>query len=291
MQNVNPFDETFKKAIESAKAGTLQIPETASSNDDTLHTPHIILNVVTTESKYSDKNNVKETNQSNNFSIDPNLVILSDSESEDLKEKPSKDKQINLKDKLKETIINKGKPSVTIRRLIKISDEDQKPKAETEADMQKRRDEREKIREMNRAAQIRCRKRKKIQSVNMEKELKILKYENSRLNGENQDFRKKFYDLKELLLKHKKDHSSENSVLGMNTTQLERSVIIIIIFSVKNIEEILNSPILSKNVLSDDITKEKTKKVPIIKPMPLIQKSVFIPVAQLALLPNNLPKK
>lgn len=39
LQNVNPFDETFKKAVEHVKSGTLHIPE--PSSDDTLHTPHI----------------------------------------------------------------------------------------------------------------------------------------------------------------------------------------------------------------------------------------------------------
>lgn len=39
LQNVNPFDETFRKATELVKSGSLHIPE--SSSDDTLHTPHI----------------------------------------------------------------------------------------------------------------------------------------------------------------------------------------------------------------------------------------------------------
>ncbi|KAF2896021.1 hypothetical protein ILUMI_10168, partial [Ignelater luminosus] len=39
LQNVNPFDETFRKAAELVKSGSLHIPE--SSSDDTLHTPHI----------------------------------------------------------------------------------------------------------------------------------------------------------------------------------------------------------------------------------------------------------
>lgn len=40
MQNVNPFDETFKKAVELAKSGSLHVPDV--STDDTLHTPHIL---------------------------------------------------------------------------------------------------------------------------------------------------------------------------------------------------------------------------------------------------------
>lgn len=40
MQNVNPFDETFKKAVELVKNGALHVPD--ASADDTLHTPHIL---------------------------------------------------------------------------------------------------------------------------------------------------------------------------------------------------------------------------------------------------------
>lgn len=39
LQNVNPFDETFKKAVETGKKVSLLLPE--ANVDDTLHTPQI----------------------------------------------------------------------------------------------------------------------------------------------------------------------------------------------------------------------------------------------------------
>ncbi|XP_076240517.1 activating transcription factor-2 [Calliopsis andreniformis] len=40
LQNVNPFEETFRRAVESGNTGTLTVPE-VEITDDTLHTPHI----------------------------------------------------------------------------------------------------------------------------------------------------------------------------------------------------------------------------------------------------------
>lgn len=40
LQNVNPFDETFRNAVEFGNKGLLAVPTT--SNEDSLHTPHIL---------------------------------------------------------------------------------------------------------------------------------------------------------------------------------------------------------------------------------------------------------
>ncbi|XP_078053273.1 activating transcription factor-2 [Augochlora pura] len=40
LQNVNPFEETFRRAVESGNTGTLSVTEVGIT-DDTLHTPHI----------------------------------------------------------------------------------------------------------------------------------------------------------------------------------------------------------------------------------------------------------
>ncbi|XP_076678754.1 activating transcription factor-2 isoform X2 [Andrena cerasifolii] len=40
LQNVNPFEETFRRAVESGTTGALTVPESGII-DDTLHTPHI----------------------------------------------------------------------------------------------------------------------------------------------------------------------------------------------------------------------------------------------------------
>ncbi|GLH00883.1 Cyclic AMP-dependent transcription factor ATF-2 [Gryllus bimaculatus] len=50
LQNVNPFEETFRKAVEASRVGgshlevqSLQVP---AATDDTLHTPHVFPNIV-----------------------------------------------------------------------------------------------------------------------------------------------------------------------------------------------------------------------------------------------------
>lgn len=54
LQNVNPFDETFKKAVESGKSGnTLQVLQPVTNNDDTLHTPHILPHVDSKPEKFN----------------------------------------------------------------------------------------------------------------------------------------------------------------------------------------------------------------------------------------------
>ncbi|XP_054280337.1 cyclic AMP-dependent transcription factor ATF-7-like [Macrosteles quadrilineatus] len=52
LQNVNPFEETFRKAVESGKTGSLALQETrmAAVTDDTLHTPHVFPHIIENES-------------------------------------------------------------------------------------------------------------------------------------------------------------------------------------------------------------------------------------------------
>ncbi|XP_076284676.1 activating transcription factor-2 isoform X1 [Lasioglossum baleicum] len=45
LQNVNPFEETFRRAVESGNTGTLSVSE-GGITDDTLHTPHIFPHIV-----------------------------------------------------------------------------------------------------------------------------------------------------------------------------------------------------------------------------------------------------
>ncbi|XP_033346255.1 cyclic AMP-dependent transcription factor ATF-2 isoform X1 [Bombus vosnesenskii] len=62
LQNVNPFEETFRRAVESGNTGTLAVPE-AGITDDTLHTPHIfphIADVLSTSSQMLSENSVQE---------------------------------------------------------------------------------------------------------------------------------------------------------------------------------------------------------------------------------------
>ncbi|XP_016913782.1 cyclic AMP-dependent transcription factor ATF-7 isoform X1 [Apis cerana] len=62
LQNVNPFEETFRRAVESGNTGTLTVPE-AGLTDDTLHTPHIfphIADVLSSNNQILSENSVPE---------------------------------------------------------------------------------------------------------------------------------------------------------------------------------------------------------------------------------------
>lgn len=62
LQNVNPFEETFRRAVESGNTGTLTVPE-AGLTDDTLHTPHIfphIADVLSSNNQMLSENSVPE---------------------------------------------------------------------------------------------------------------------------------------------------------------------------------------------------------------------------------------
>ena len=64
LQNVNPFEETFRRAVESGNTGALTVPE-AGITDDTLHTPHIfphIADVLSTNNQMLSENTVQECN-------------------------------------------------------------------------------------------------------------------------------------------------------------------------------------------------------------------------------------
>ncbi|KAG7188461.1 hypothetical protein KM043_008100 [Ampulex compressa] len=62
LQNVNPFEETFRRAVEAGNTGTLTVSE-AGITDDTLHTPHIfphIADVLSANSQILSENGVPE---------------------------------------------------------------------------------------------------------------------------------------------------------------------------------------------------------------------------------------
>uniref|UniRef100_A0A1B6GCG5 BZIP domain-containing protein n=1 Tax=Cuerna arida TaxID=1464854 RepID=A0A1B6GCG5_9HEMI len=52
LQNVNPFEETFRKAVESGKTGSLALQNSRLSvvTDDTLHTPHVFPHIIENDS-------------------------------------------------------------------------------------------------------------------------------------------------------------------------------------------------------------------------------------------------
>lgn len=66
LQNVNPFEETFRKAIENSTVGASHIPVT--SDDDSLHTPHILPHITeNNDANLTETNNLftKHTSPSN----------------------------------------------------------------------------------------------------------------------------------------------------------------------------------------------------------------------------------
>ncbi|KAK2580448.1 hypothetical protein KPH14_006191 [Odynerus spinipes] len=67
LQNVNPFEETFRRAVEERNTGTLTVPGEMESTDDTLHTPHIFPHIADVLS--DDTHILSETNQECTTSI------------------------------------------------------------------------------------------------------------------------------------------------------------------------------------------------------------------------------
>lgn len=158
LQNVNPFDEVFKKAVENPTAISLQVP--VSTSDDTLHTPQIYPSVE--ENSSLPKNNIDQRDDDENP-----LIIVLDPEKDSDEEKPSASSLAE---------IPKKSNGITPVPLTKLLDSDKCDIKDTELVRQ---------REANKAAQSRCRKRKQKQFEDMKAENKILKKENFKLTSAN----------------------------------------------------------------------------------------------------------
>lgn len=230
LQNVNPFDEFFKKAVEVSKSGgTLEVHEINS--DDSLHTPHILPHIEECKKKASlnedDHSNSNEftlhnvipiPNNCEQFKVEVTQIngtivkINEDGKTLDngvtySKSKNIDDSNINvyhkeaiqikdIKMKIKHTLQVRGKQKITPSNLsgnnTVLVDSSQKMKMNSKdftndilVPITK-----EKIRAMNRAAQVRCRKRKAQKWKEMEEQIEYLKKENKRLKIENRILRK-----------------------------------------------------------------------------------------------------
>lgn len=159
LQNVNPFDEVFKKAVENPRAISLQVP--VSTSDDTLHTPQIYPSVE--ENSSVPKNNIDQRDDEENP-----LIIVLDPEKDSDEEKPSASSLAEIP--------KECKGSITPVPLTKLLDCGKCDIRKTELVRQ---------REANKAAQSRCRKRKQKQFEDMKVENKILKKENFKLTSAN----------------------------------------------------------------------------------------------------------
>lgn len=226
LQNVNPFDEFFKKAVEITKSGgTLEVHEINS--DDTLHTPHILPHIEECQKKTTLSDNINQDDNShfNEFTLNNVIAITSDcdqnvrTEIEQISEpiiEIHEDSQLgensrksvksknntsvktkqndevipmnDVKMKIKQTLQIRGKQkkgitnnnndntSNTSKNIVKHASQANPPSSPLG---------KEKIRAMNRAAQVRCRKRKAEKWKEMEEEISILKSENKRVKLEN----------------------------------------------------------------------------------------------------------
>lgn len=209
LQNVNPFDEFFKKATEVTKSGgTLEVHEVNS--EDTLHTPHILPHIEECQ-KNSDIIRVDENSHSNEFTLN-NVITVTDNcdLKEQFKNEPiieiyedSKDGENykitsseniinnNVKLKIKQTLQSRGKQKkISNNNVISSSTKNIKIQSDHPTNRSSSPVCKEKLRAMNRAAQIRCRKRKAQKWKEMEEEIDILKSENKRLQIENQLLRR-----------------------------------------------------------------------------------------------------
>ncbi|CAH1979586.1 unnamed protein product [Acanthoscelides obtectus] len=164
LQNVNPFDEVFKKAAEAVKNGTtLEVPP-GQNCDDSLHTPHILPHLE--ERNIKIKSKPDEDSNSNEF-----LLTVPEGAAS-----TTRDLVVDrLKQKVNKVAQNKGLDNESPPTTA------QSPDPRTTLDDPKR----EKIKEMNRAAQMRCRRRKQEKILQMEAELLALRENNRRLRVKN----------------------------------------------------------------------------------------------------------
>ncbi|CAH0550401.1 unnamed protein product [Brassicogethes aeneus] len=188
LQIVNPFDELFKKATESPKCELR--PEVTC--DDTLHTPHILPHIQECTKKYDTSEN--SSCISNDFTISiadncnrvlPTIVIHDESSNE------VKVDNINVKNKLKR---------ILLKNNINVKSDAQKPIEKPNEQRYVHEETKEKIREMNRAAQLRCRNKKRLKMKKLEEEMQKLRNENKRLCLENVALKTENMNLKEMLL-------------------------------------------------------------------------------------------
>lgn len=163
MQNVNPFDEEFKKAIDNPSAVT-QLATAVPLEETTLHTPKILSQLEDTNTKYL-RNNVSPPNEYSFTSVvpavepedkdeaNPLIIALDD---DDVKETEAKNDLIAPMEKL-------------------LQDKPEKNNSAMKDDLLRQR-------EANKAAQFRCRKKKKEEMETLRFQNKQLKLENSRLH-------------------------------------------------------------------------------------------------------------
>lgn len=240
LQNVNPFDEFFKKAVEVTKSGgALEVHEI--SLEDSLHTPHILPHIEGCNKHSSPNENINDNSNSNEFTLN-NVIPMSSSSVQSKDEKIVKINEVcssNSKEICQSKSINDICKNVYDKETIQITDVKMKIKHTLQVhgkqknisnvlegntilvDFSKKMMHsknftndmipvsKEKIRAMNRAAQVRCRKRKAQKWQEMEDQIEFLKKENKILKLENRILKKNL-----IVLENAFDRKKGNTIKG-----------------------------------------------------------------------------
>lgn len=243
LQNVNPFDEFFQKAVEITKnGGTLEVHEVNS--EDTLHTPHILPHIEECHKKVTTNDIIVDVNSSSNDFTLNNVITVTDDG--DQKEKLISEPLIEIHEDLTKKILSNTNPNFSnqndvlmkdvklkIKQTLQIRGKQKNVspnkhnnsniitictknnKTSNSSNVCSSSNNKEELRAMNRAAQVRCRKRKAQKWKEMESKIEFLKNENKKLKLENQLLKK------ELLLKNKSsneepEHNLEGNLLFLS---------------------------------------------------------------------------
>ncbi|KAF5297561.1 hypothetical protein FQR65_LT09992 [Abscondita terminalis] len=223
LQNVNPFEETFRQATELAKNGSLHIPE--ASSDDSLHTPHIFPHIeelangndnsdchykITEEKKCKTPQIIVDHSKTSTVNNnDEGAVKLKLKEALTIRNKP--DRKVDHV-KRKPTLENTEKKVKLSRIINKDNDKNNLLKRSCL----------EIKREINRNAQSRSRERKKHHYRQLGEEVVHLRSVVTHLSKENQKLKDEVTWLKTILLYHKDCPVSQDPKVAEEITLLRK---------------------------------------------------------------------
>ncbi|KAB0804792.1 hypothetical protein PPYR_01762 [Photinus pyralis] len=177
LQDVNPFEETFRKAAtDLATHGSLHLPPVASK-DESLHTPHIFPHIPQEGVKYS--------NSDDEFSLNDDILVIDESEIHQSTTTQSIVPQVT--NSTNETVRVPGQVEGAAKKVVG----------------KKRVVHLQKQRELNRAAQVRSRAKKKVMFHTLVEEVSLLKSQTKELAKENERLRREVVWLKTMLMYHK----------------------------------------------------------------------------------------
>ncbi|XP_060536775.1 uncharacterized protein LOC132708435 isoform X2 [Cylas formicarius] len=196
LQNVNPFDEVFKRAVENSNSNMLE-PNLKSTSDDTLHTPQIYPQPDESQNKFTNSN-INMSSQE--FGLNPVITSISETKNDcdvlviNSDHEENSGHTTNVKAKIKSVLMEKYKAQINLVHINRLQQNPQKS-----IDLKVENSEAMRIREANRAAQMRCRKRKQKEHQDMKIEMQELKREKLKLLWINHNLQNKIKLLEEKL--------------------------------------------------------------------------------------------